>query len=204
LSLLRQREETAFTGLVEQYHASLIRLAHIFVRDTSVAEEVAQETWLAVLDGLDRFEGRSSLKTWIFTILTNKAKTRSQRENRTVSYTDLEEAPQTQPTVDPTRFKDPFAATGPNHWAAGAEPGSWAGIPEDLLLSQETLGIIRQTIGTLPENQRIVITLHDMDELSSQEICNILSISETNQRVLLHRARAKVREALENHLQTEI
>ena len=199
LSLLRQRDETAFTQLVEQYHSSLIRLATIYIQDTTAAEEVAQETWLAVLHGLDRFEGRSSLKTWIFTILTNKAKTRGGRENRTVSYTDLED----KPTVSPDRFNDPSAEKWPDHWARGSAPASWNEIPEDLLLSQETLNIVREAIDQLPENQRLVITLHDMEELSAQEICNILGISETNQRVLLHRARARVRQILEDYLQPE-
>jgi RNA polymerase sigma-70 factor, ECF subfamily len=203
LNLLRQRDEMAFAQLIEQYHSSLVRLACIYVHDTTIAEEIAQETWLAVLQGMDRFEGRSSLKTWIFTILTNKAKTRSQRENRTLSYTDLEESLQAAPTVDPKRFKDPSADKWANHWAAGAEPGSWAGIPEDVLLSHETIDLIRGTIEALPENQRLVITLHDQDELSTQEICNILGISETNQRVLLHRARARVRQALEDYLELE-
>jgi RNA polymerase sigma-70 factor (ECF subfamily) len=202
LNLLRQRDETAFTQLVDQYHTSLVRLARIYVQDTTTAEEVAQETWLAVLHGLDRFEGRSSLKTWIFTILTNKAKTRSQRENRMLSYTDLEESLKAEPTVDPERFKGPSADKNPGHWAAA--PDSWSGIPEDKFLSGETMNLIRETIDALPENQRLVITLHDRDELSSQEICNILGISETNQRVLLHRARARVRQALEDYLQSEL
>lgn len=199
LSLLRQRDETAFTQLVEQYHSSLIRLATIYVQDTTAAEEVTQETWLAVLHGLDRFEGRSSIKTWIFTILTNKAKTRGGREKRTVSYTDLGETP----TVSPDRFNDPSAENWPNHWRRGSAPVSWDDIPEDLLLSRETLNIIREAIDQLPENQRLVVTLHDMDELSAQEICNILGISETNQRVLLHRGRARIRQILEDHLQPE-
>lgn len=199
LSLLRRRDETAFTQLVEQYHSSLIRLATIYVQDTTAAEEVAQETWIAVLHGLDRFEGRSSLKTWIFTILTNKAKTRGSRENRTLSYTDLEDTP----AVSPERFNDASAENWPDHWARGSAPASWEAIPEGLLLSQETLNIIRESIEKLPENQRLVITLHDMEELSAQEICNILGISETNQRVLLHRARARVRQTLEDYLQPE-
>ena len=203
VNLLRQRDEMAFAQLIEQYHASLVRLACVYVKDTTTAEEIAQETWLAVLQGLEQFEGRSSLKTWIFTILTNKAKTRSQREQRMVPYTDLEESLQDQPTVDPQRFKDPSADKWPNHWAAGFVPVSWAGIPEDVLLSQETMQLIRETIDALPENQRLVITLHDQDELSTQEICNILGISETNQRVLLHRSRARVRQALENYFQLE-
>jgi RNA polymerase sigma-70 factor, ECF subfamily len=203
VNLLRQRDETAFAQLIDQYHASLVRLASIYVRDIATAEEIAQETWLALLHGLDHFEGRSSLKTWIFTILTNKAKTRSQREKRTVSYTDLEESLLDQPTVDAQRFKDPAADAWPNHWLPGSAPVSWSGIPEDSFLSQETMDLIRETIDSLPENQRLVITLHDQDELSTQEICNILGISETNQRVLLHRGRARVRQALEDYFQLE-
>jgi RNA polymerase sigma-70 factor (ECF subfamily) len=154
-----------------------------------------------VLQGLDRFEGRSSLKTWLFTILTNKAKTRSQRENRTFTSTDLEETESNSPTVDPGRFNDPNTGKWPDHWAD--PPVSWAGIPEETLLSQETLQLTRQAIDALPEVQRIVITLRDMHELFSEEVCNVLGVSETNQRVLLHRARAKVRQALEDYLQPE-
>jgi RNA polymerase sigma-70 factor (ECF subfamily) len=205
LNLLRQRDEMAFTQLVEQYHPSLVRLARLFVQDETIAEEISQETWLAVLQGLSHFEERSSLKTWLFTILTNKARTRSRRENRSFVFSDFDNAAtsfESSPTVDPERFKD-AADKWPNHWLADAQPASWAGIPEDLLLSEETLTLVRQTIEGLPPNQRSVITLHDIDELSSQEICNILEISETNQRVLLHRARAKVRQALEDYLQPE-
>ena len=204
LNLLRQRDEMAFTQLVEQYHPALVRLARMYLQDTTVAEEVAQETWLAVLHGLSQFEGRSSLKTWIFTILTNKAKTRSQRENRIVSYSDMEESlhDSSQPTVDPKLFKDPSTDKNLDHWANA--PDSWVGIPEDRLLSEETMNLIHETIDALPENQRLVITLHDREELSAQEICNILGISETNQRVLLHRARARVRQALEDYLKAEL
>jgi RNA polymerase sigma-70 factor, ECF subfamily len=204
LNSLRERDEAAFTQLVERYHASLVRLARTFVRDTAIAEEVAQETWLAVLDGLDRFEGRSSLRTWIFTILTNKARTSGQRESRTLSYSDMEEALRSEPTVDPGRFQDAAAGSGADHWRAGAAPASWEGIPEEVLLSQESMELIRRVIAALPDYQRLVITLHDVDHFSAQEICNILKISETNQRVLLHRARAKVREGLEGYLQAEL
>jgi len=203
INLLRQRDEMAFTQLVDQFHASLVRLAAIYVHDQTAAEEVAQETWLAVLHGLDRFEGRSSLKTWIFTILTNKAKTRAARESRTLPFTGLEEVIQGNLTVPSDRFNDPSAASWPNHWAAGATPLSWDGIPEDLLLSGETLDVIRNALGQLPESQRLVVTLHDIEEISAQEICNILGIAETNQRVLLHRARARLRQTLENYLQPE-
>src|SRR5690242_9936934 len=195
-NLLRQRDEIAFTQLVEQYHASLVRLACLFVQDDAIAEEISQETWLAVLQGVSHFEGRSSLKTWLFTILMNKAKTRSRRENRSLVFSDLDDgsaAFEAAPTVDPERFRN-AAGKGSDHWSIGSEPASWAGIPEDSLLSSETLDLIHQTIDRLPPNQRSVISLHDVEELSSQEICNILEISETNQRVLLHRARAKVRQ----------
>jgi RNA polymerase sigma-70 factor (ECF subfamily) len=206
LNLLRQRDEMAFTQLVEQYHPSLVRLARLFVQDEAVAEEISQETWLAVLQGLRHFEGRSSLKTWLFTILMNKAKTRSRRENRSLVFSDLDDSSaafEAAPTVDPERFKHAAAGKGTDHWSTGSEPASWAGIPEDSLLSSETLDLIHQTIDRLPPNQRSVISLHDVEELSSQEICNILEISETNQRVLLHRARAKVRQVLEDYLQPE-
>jgi RNA polymerase sigma-70 factor (ECF subfamily) len=206
---LRMGEEAAFTWLVEQYHPSLMRLAGLFVHDEAVAEELAQETWLAVLQGLDHFEGRSSLKTWIFTILANKAKTRGQREKRTVSLTELDDSlpalsqsvgsDQANPTVDPGRFNDPSAEKWPGHWALGSKPVSWVGIPEDTFISQETMSLIRQAIGTLPEVQRTVITLRDVHEFSSEEVCNVLGISETNQRVLLHRARARVRQTLEDY-----
>jgi RNA polymerase sigma-70 factor (ECF subfamily) len=202
LESLRAGDETAFMQLVEQYHPALVRLARLFVREQSVAEELAQETWLAVLQGIQNFEGRSSLKTWLFTILTNKAKTRGQRESRTISFSDVEHASDS-PTVDPNRFSDGSAETRLHHWAKGAAPGSWEGIPEDHLLAQETSDLIRKTIETLPETQRTVITLRDMHELSSEEVCNVLGISETNQRVLLHRARAKVRQALEDYLKPE-
>jgi len=200
LDSLRAGDEAAFAQLLEQYHAALVRLARLFVRDESVAEELAQETWLAVLQGLKRFESRSSLKTWIFTILTNKAKTRSQREKRSIPFSDLDETASASPTVDSDRFNPPTAEKSPNHWATESKPGSWAGIPEDTLVSQEVMDLIGQAINALPENQRIVITLRDVHELSSLEVCNVLSISETNQRVLLHRARAGVRQALEQYL----
>jgi RNA polymerase sigma-70 factor (ECF subfamily) len=205
LNSLRAGDESTFTWLVEKYHPSLVRLARLFVREETIAEELAQETWLAVLQGLNHFERRSSFKTWIFTILTNKAKTRGQREKRTVPLTDLEEElhASRQPTVDPERFNASSAAGDLNHWVWGTRPASWAGIPEESLLSQETMNLISQIIDGLPENQRIVITLRDIQELSTDEVCNVLGISETNQRVLLHRARAKVRQALEDYLQLE-
>lgn len=196
---LRAGDEAAFTELVERLQPSMVRIAMIYTPSQAVAEEVAQETWIAVLKGLDRFEGRSSLKTWIFTILTNRAKTRAQREGRYVPL-ELNDEFESEPTVDPSRF---YASDTPNanhHWTPEGTPHPWDSIPEEHLLSEETQAQIMQAIDALPHNQREVIRLRDVEGLSSSEVCNILSISETNQRVLLHRARARVRQALENYL----
>jgi len=201
LKYLRNGDEDAYTWLVQKYHTSLVRFALSFVQEERLAEEVAQETWIAVLKGLDRFEARSSMKTWIFSILAHRAKTLGQRENRMVSFSELNDVPDNAPTVDPRRFKPSNAVTSANHWVAF--PSSWDGIPEELFLSQELLHIVQDAIAVLPANQRAVITLHDIDGFSVDEICNILGISETNQRVLLHRSRSKVREVLENYLNLE-
>lgn len=201
LNSLLAGDEASFIWLVEQYHPSLVRLARLFVRDEAVAEEVVQDTWLAVLRGLTQFEGRSRLKTWIFTILINKAKTRGLREDRSYAFSDLIENGLNSPTVDPGRFIEDSADEWFSHWKVA--PSMWTSIPEEELLSRETMEVIQQAVNALPEGQKMVITLRDIEELSSQEICNILGISETNQRVMLHRARARVREALENYLHTE-
>ena len=198
---LRAGDEGAFTWLVQKYHNSLARLALNYVRDYAVAEKVAQETWIAVLKGLDRFEGRSSVKTWIFTILTNRAKTRGQREKRSTPFSELDTAFEDEPTVDPERFKSPNSQTFPGHWAS--KPGSWENIPEHTMLSQELLNVVRRAVSELPPAQQSVIELSDIEGFSSNDVCNILGISETNQRVLLHRARAKVREVLEDYLKLE-
>jgi RNA polymerase sigma-70 factor, ECF subfamily len=145
LTSLRQRDEMAFTQLVDQCHTSLVRPARLFVQDERVAEELSQETWIALLQGLDHFEGRSSLKTWIFTILTNKARTRSRRENRSSVFSDFEEADSGLPVVPPERFKGASAGASAGHWVE--EPASWAGIPEEMILSGETLQLIRQAFG---------------------------------------------------------
>ena len=201
LTSLREGDEGAFTWLVQQYHNSLVRLAINYVGDYAIAEDVAQETWIAVLKGLDRFEGRSSVKTWIFTILTNRAKTRGQREKRSLPFSELDTALENQPTVDPQRFKPLNSQAFPGHWAL--KPASWENIPEQTMLSQELLNVVRKAVSELPPGQQAVIELSDIEGFSSNDVCNILGISETNQRVLLHRARAKVREALEDYLKME-
>lgn len=187
-------DEAAFTGLVEQYHGRLLRLALVFVSDHASAQEVVQDTWLAVLTGLRSFEGRSGLKTWIFSILTNRAKTRGQRDKRSVPFSALSSRdPQAEPAVSSSRF------TPSGSWSA--PPEQWdEDTPERLLLRGETRTLIDQAIAGLPPGQRAVVTLRDVEGLDSAEVCNILEIGETNQRVLLHRARARIRTALEQHL----
>jgi RNA polymerase sigma-70 factor (ECF subfamily) len=200
LESLRRGEETAFASLVARYHTVLLRVAKGFVRSHEVAEEVVQETWLGVLEGLDRFEGRSSLKTWIFRILINRAKTRGFRESRSVPFSSFgnpEDDPE-EPAVDPTRFQT--SGFWVDHWAS--PPHSWdEGTPERLLLSKETGDYLVEAIEALPPNQRQIIFLRDVEGLDAKEVCNILEINETNQRVLLHRARSKVRRALEQYFE---
>ena len=182
--------------LLRRYGPSMLRVAMMFVSSRAVAEEVVQEAWLGVFKGLDRFEGRSSLKTWIFRILTNIAKTRGQREGRTVPFSALER-PGAVPeaAVDADRFLPPDHERWPGHWASRPEP--W---PEERLLAAETRGVVERAIEDLPPAQRAVISLRDVEGWSSEETRNALGVSETNQRVLLHRARSKVRQALEDYL----
>jgi RNA polymerase sigma-70 factor (ECF subfamily) len=190
---LRQGEEAAFRALVDRYHASMVRLAMSFVSTRATAEEVTQEAWVGVLRGLDRFEGRSSLRTWIFRILTNTAKTRAVREGRQVPFSSLAD-PDDGPAVDPSRFQGSESRWA-DHWAA--PPTRWETVPDASILSGELRNRIDEAIAALPAMQRQVITLRDVDGWGSEEVCNVLELSETNQRVLLHRARSKVRTALE-------
>jgi RNA polymerase sigma-70 factor (ECF subfamily) len=184
---LRAGDEEAFRGLIARHHDALLRSAMTFVSSRAVAEEVVQETWLSVIAGLDGFEGRSSLKTWIFRILANRAMSRGAREARVVPLSSLGD----EPTVDPDRF----GAEGA--WASPPRP--WA--PEDRALAAEARDRIEDAIAALPERQRLVITLRDVEGWPSGEVCVALDISENNQRVLLHRARAGVREALAGYLE---
>lgn len=200
---LRNGNEAAFGALLDRYHSSLIRLALAHVSDQSVAEEVVQETWLAVVEGVHQFEGRSSLKTWIFKILTNKAKTRGVRESRHVSVSPLRTAEEEadEPAVDPSRFR----ATG--HWVDywDSYPQSWdEDTPERYLLTKEGTAYLEQAIAKLPANLRQVLIMRDVEGLSAKEVCDMLCVSEANQRVLLHRARSRVRRALEQYVQEGI
>ena len=196
VAALRVGDEEAFASVVREWHAGLLRVARIFTPTRAVAEEVVQETWLRVLGALDRFEGRSSLKTWVFRILVNTAKTRAQRESRSIPFSALHDPARVpEAAVDADRF---LADDHPHH------PGGWESppreLPEDRLIASETRDVIERAIEALPATQRAVISLRDVEGWSSDEVRNALDLSEVNQRVLLHRARARVRQALEDYL----
>ncbi len=192
----RGGDEEAFALLVRRYSPMLLRLARMYVPTDALAEDVVQETWVAVVRGLERFEGRSSFKTWLFRILTNRAKTRGVREHRSIPFASIGSHPPSDedgdegPSVDPARF------TSEGAWTSA--PADWRDDPETALDSAEALRVAREAIAELPERQKIVITLRDLEGLSSDEVRNVLDVTETNQRVLLHRARTKVRKALED------
>jgi RNA polymerase sigma-70 factor (ECF subfamily) len=199
---LKARSESAFAALVRMHHASMLRVAQIYVSSRAVAEEVVQETWVAVLNGIDRFEGRSSLKTWIYRILGNIAKTRAIREGRTLPFSALDPGRVPEAAVDPDRFRDSEHPRWPGHWAS--PPQRWDTIPEERLLGRETKAKIEAALEQLPASQRAVVSLRDIEGWSSDEVCNALELSETNQRVLLHRGRSKLRTALESYLEGEV
>lgn len=193
---LRDGDEAAFALLLDRWSGGLLRLARSFVSTEASAAEVVQETWLAVIEGIDRFEGRSSLKTWVYRILTNTAKRRGLREYRVVPLTSVDDS---GPTVDPGRFRpaeDPF----PGHW--WEFPAAWP-TPEGGLLLTETRKRLAAALAELPDRQRLVITLRDVEGYSSEEVCELLEITRANQRVLLHRARAFLRGKLEEYYDQE-
>jgi RNA polymerase sigma-70 factor, ECF subfamily len=194
---LRAGDERAFMMLVEQHQAAMLRIARMYVSSRAVAEEVVQEAWLGVVRGLDRFEGRSSLRTWIFRIVMNIAKTRGAAEGRSVPFSSLAGDDATNPGIDPAWFRD-AAGRDPGAWAT--PPASWSGVPEDRLVGHETLRQIGRAIESLPPMQAEVLRLRDVLGWSSDEVCNALDLSQTNQRVLLHRARTSVRRELDHYL----
>ena len=196
VAALRAGDEAAFVALVRGMHALLHRTAMTYVPSRAVADEVVQETWLAVVEGLDRFEGRSSLRTWIFRIAANIARSRGGREGRCRPFSSLG-AGADRPAVDPDRFLPVGHTAWPGRWAY--PPAAWE-TPEDRLLARETRDVIRAAIDRLPASQRLVVTLRDVEGWDAAEACAALEISAANQRVLLHRARARVRDALEAHL----
>jgi RNA polymerase sigma-70 factor, ECF subfamily len=194
---LRAGDELAFEGLVRRYHGEMLALARTYVRTRELAEEVVQDTWLAVLHAIDRFEGRSSLKTWMFRILVNTAMTRGGREARTVPFSALEADDGEGPTVDPERFRA-TGESGAGHWRA--EPGDWRMLPEERLIGREAIEVVRRAIDGLPPRQAQVIAMRDIAGFSPDEVSATLGVTRGNQRILLHRARSRVREALERHI----
>jgi RNA polymerase sigma-70 factor, ECF subfamily len=203
LTALRGGDEDAFCALVDRYGPAMHRLARTFVRSSAVADEVVQEAWVGALRGLDRFEGRSSLKTWLLRIVANIARTHAVREARAVPFSSLDlahEAAEYEPALPIDRFQGPDGLH-PQRWVSN--PAPWSCEPDGALLSAETRALIADTIARLPDGQRIVISLRDVEGWDSAEVCSVLELSETNQRVLLHRARSKVRAALESYLTNE-
>jgi RNA polymerase sigma-70 factor, ECF subfamily len=189
---LRGGDEAAFRDIVVRMHRGLMRVAMACVGSETAAEEVVQETWLAVVSQLDRFEQRSSLRTWIGTILVNRARTRGARDKRSVPFSSLggDELEPSEP-AEPDRFSPG------GFWKA--RPASWDDAPEALLLRKEARAVIERELTTLPESQRTVVVLRDLEGWSSDEVCNVLGITETNQRVLLHRGRMRLKSALEGY-----
>jgi RNA polymerase sigma-70 factor, ECF subfamily len=195
---LRRRDESAFVRLVACYQGSMLRLALTHAGSVAVAEEIVQDAWLGVLQGIDTFEGRSSFKTWLFRILVNRACTRAEREARSVPFSALGDAAGGgEPAVSPDRFLPGDDVEWPFHWAV--PPVAWGASPEESLLSREVLAAVDAAIAELPPAQRQVVTLRDVEGWTAEEVCNVLGVSETNQRVLLHRGRSRVRGALEEY-----
>lgn len=193
IEALRRGDEAAFTSLVDRYHRSLVRLANVVVHDRAIAEDVAQDAWMGFLLSLPRFEGRSSVKTWLFAILQNCARARSRGEGRAITFSDAGLEFAGAPSVHPERFQ----AEGqrwPGHWAD--PPEAW---PEEHALGDEVRQCIQRAVDRLPRRQRLVVTLRDIEGWSSDEVCAALGVTEGNQRVLLHRARSAVRGELERY-----
>ncbi len=199
VAALRAGDERAFVDLVRAQHPLLHRTAMTYVSSRAVADEVVQETWLAVLAGVDRFEGRSSLRTWIFRIAANIARNRAVREMRCRPFSSLvgDDGVPAGPAVDPAAFLPGDQPAWPGPWASA--PVAWQ-TPEQRLLTRETQEVIGGAVDALPRAQRLVVTLRDVEGWSAEEACDALGLSPGNQRVLLHRARARVRAALERHL----
>jgi len=196
IAALSAGDETAFAHLVDQHAAAMLRVARGYVPTREIAEEVVQETWIALIKGIDKFEGRSSLRTWLFSVMINIAKARGMRERRDA---DAAIAACTGGTVGPKRFRtadDPY----PGHWRPDEVPSPFPDTPEGSVLGNELVAVARRELDKLPERQRVVVTLRDMLGFDSAEVRDLLDISTANQRVLLHRGRAAVRQVLEDYL----
>jgi RNA polymerase sigma-70 factor, ECF subfamily len=201
LARLRSRDETMFAALLDAWSPGMLRVARGYVADEHAAQDVVQEAWLGLLRGIDAFEGRSSLRTWTFRILVNRAITRGGRDARTVPLSSLVPgAEDGGPTVDPARFQNAGEAY-PGHWRSHPDP--WP-TPEGEALARETRRHLADALAGLPVRQRIVVTLRDAEGYSGAEVCGILEISPANQRVLLHRGRAALRAVLEERFAKEV
>ena len=196
IAALRDGDESVFAQLVDKHTPSMLRVARGYVPSHEIAEEVVQETWIALVKGIGNFEGRSSLRTWLFTVMINIAKSRGVKERR---ESDAAVAAFTGGTVDPARFReagDPY----PGHWKPDEVPSPFPETPEGSVLGRELVDVAQRELEKLPDRQRTVVTLRDMLGFDSGEVCELLDISAANQRVLLHRGRAVLRAALENYL----
>lgn len=196
IAALRDGDESAFAELVDRHTPAMLRVARGYVPSREIAEDVVQETWIALLKGIGSFEGRSSLRTWLFTVLINIAKRRGVRERRD---SDVAVMAFTGGTVDPARFRDaddPY----PGHWRPTEVPSAFPDTPEGSVLGDDLIALARRELDKLPERQRVVVTMRDMLGLDSAEVCELLDVSVANQRVLLHRGRAAVRQVLEDYL----
>lgn len=196
IAALQRGEHAAFTALVREYQPAFLRLARTWVREPTAAAEVVQQAWLAALESLSRFEGRSSLRTWLFGIVINVARSHQRSQRRTVPFSALvAEETADGPTVDPARFFSDGEWAG--HWSSW--PAPFPG-PDNALERQRLRALLEQAVNALPPMQQQVMVLCDIEGLSGDEACNILGIAATHQRVLLHRARAKARTWLEERL----
>ena len=196
VAALRRGDEGAFRDVYERSYPTMKRVARSYVASDAVAEEVVQETWVAIVTGIDRFEGRSALGTWIFSILTNQAKSHGRREGRALPFASVAPSGVGEPAVDPDRFQKDDQAW-PGHWATPPRP--WQ-TPERRLLSLEARERLKGAMAELPEGQRVIVGLRDIEGLSGEEVCDLLGLSPENQRVLLHRGRSRLRAALEEYL----
>ena len=197
IEALRRGDEAVYSQLVDEYTPSMLRVARGYVPSREIAEEVVQEAWIALIKGIAKFEGRSSLRTWLFAVMINIAKARGLRERRDA---DAAVMAFTAGTVDPARFRGMDDPPPLGHWRSGEAPAPFPDTPEGSVLGDELVSVARRELDKLPERQRMVVTLRDMMGFDSSEVCELLDISVANQRVLLHRGRASVRQVLEDYL----
>jgi RNA polymerase sigma-70 factor (ECF subfamily) len=198
LARLRAGDSAAFAEIVRAWSPAMLRLARTFVASDATAQDVVQETWLAVVHGLGNFEGRASVRTWVFRILVNRGKTRGVREARTIPFASLGPEDLEGDSVEPSRFRG-AGDQWPGHWSPGAAPTAWEPSPEDHAIAGEIRVRLAAALAELPERQRVVVSLRDVHGMDGDEVCDLLGLSQANQRVLLHRGRAKLRQSLEDY-----